>query len=145
MFVVLIRCSKLQLAILLIFYLGALLALGRSSLPVSLSLALGVCLSICFSAELKILLGRSKYSLLGIQFSSLYASLIYPQQQIRLVLSRLSYYSEYLIVLDFKEEGGSDSVWGRYFDPRRFVVLWPDSLGEEHRRRLRRYLMFERS
>ena len=144
MFLVVIRCSKLQLAILLIFYLGSILAVSRSSLPILLLLTLGACLSAGFFRELNILLGRSKNSLLGIHFRALYANFIYPQQQIRLVLSRVSYFSEYLIVLDFKEEGGSEPLWGRYFNPRRFVVLWPDSLCDMHRRRLRRYLMFER-
>ena len=143
MFLLSIRRSGLQAAILLIFYLGTLYGLKFSALPGLLSMGLVAAISLCFFAELNRLLVRSKHSSLAIHFNDLDVRLIFPRNETRVVLSRISYFSEWLIVLDFSGKHGASISWTRYFDPHRFVALWPDSLSEPDRRRLRRYLLFE--
>lgn len=126
MLVVTARKSLVQATILLIAWLGTLYALSICDLNWLLLASMALLACYCFALELYRCLGYGSNSLRAICLHERRGRLIYADRQIQVGPLRISYFSEFLIVLDFASKGMGKSQQDRSKFPG---GIWADNPG----------------
>ena len=134
-----LQYSRIEFCFRLSCHLAALLALILSDLVVVITavFSFGILLSLIFL--LRESGGSGRWRVYSIILSHRHSELRYGDRIVEVDLPWLDFFSEFLMVLNFRPVPAAGSRPGR---PIR-VVIWPDTLSETEDRGLRRYLRFD--
>ena len=133
-----LRYSRIEFCFRLSCHLAALFALTLSDLIFVITALVGSGILLSLTALLGEPGGGRRRRIYSIALSRRHSKLRYGDRVVEVDLPWLSFFSEFLMVLNFRPVPATGSRPGR---PIR-VVIWPDTLSEVEDRRLRRYLRF---
>lgn len=133
-----LRYSRIEFCFRLSCHLAALFALTLSDLIFVITALVGSGILLSLTALLGEPGGGRRRRIYSIALSRRHSKLRYGDRAVEVDLPWLSFFSEFLMVLNFRQVAPTGSRPGR---PIR-VVIWPDTLSEVEDRRLRRYLRF---
>ena len=133
-----LRYSRIEFCFSLSGHLAALFALTLSDLVFVVTALFGIGILLSLVALLGESGGGRRRRIYSIALSRRHSELRYGDRVVEVDLPWLSFFSEFLMVLNFRPVPATGSRPKR---PIR-VVIWPDTLSETEDRRLRRYLRF---
>lgn len=133
-----LRYSRVEFCFRLSCHLAALFALTLSDPVFVISALFGIGILLSLISLLSEPGGGRRRRIYSIALSSHHSELRYGDRIVEVDLPWLSFFSEFLMVLNFRPVPATGSRPGR---PIR-VVIWPDTLSEAEDRRLRGYLRF---
>jgi hypothetical protein len=134
-----IRFSRIEFTFALLCHSCALAALLLTQLPLLLLCLIGVVVAVSTAGLMLAAYPGRRCGLQQVVLGSQQSLLKYQHRSLAAGAPHICYYSEFLLVLRFKL---SLPIAGR-LDRSIHLVLYPDSLGDDQQRRLRRFLRFE--